>query len=210
MVSASTQDQPRRGQCEHHPNVIRAEVANPVEWQEAVKTMPIDDKLGEQNPTNEDGCEGRELDQSWQRGESDLLHEGAIQMNDDGNLPVQARLRSSGLSIGQLGRLMGLRPSAIRYYEASGLIPAPARRSGQRFYDRETIDRLRTIMVARELGFSIGEIKHLSAIDPDARRAAARTRASSVRVLIGQLEIAAARLDELSSCDCALEGACRL
>lgn len=105
---------------------------------------------------------------------------------------------------------MGLRPSAIRYYEASGLIPAPARRSGRRFYDRETIDRLRTMVVARELGFSIGEIKHLSAIDKDARREAAKTRASSLRVLIEQLEKTATRLDELSICDCALEGACRL
>lgn len=105
---------------------------------------------------------------------------------------------------------MGLRPSAIRFYEASGLIPAPARRSGQRFYDRETIDRLRTIMVARGLGFSIGEIKKLSAIGMDARREAAKARASSLRMLIEELETTATRLDELSGCDCALGDACRL
>lgn len=209
-MSATTQDQPRQGQCEDHAKIVGAEIADPVEWQEAVIAVPVDDELGEQDPADEDGCERRELDQCWQRDERDLLHAGLLQMNENGTVPVQARLRSSGLSIGELGQLVGLRPSAIRYYEAAGLIPAPVRRSGRRLYDRQIVDRLRTIMVARELGFSISEIKRLSAIGVDARREAAKARASSLRVLIDELEITASRLEYLSGCECARGGACRL
>jgi MerR family regulatory protein len=40
-----------------------------------------------------------------------------------------------GMSIGEVARKMGLRPSAIRYYERLGLIPKAARASGRRRYD---------------------------------------------------------------------------
>lgn len=129
-------------------------------------------------------------------------------MNGDNKVPVQARSKSSALSIGDLGRLTGVRPSAIRYYEACKLMPAPARRSGRRLYDREALDRLKTIMLARELGFSIREIKALSVIDTRARQDAARARASSVRLLIEELETTATRLETLSDCDCDYGNAC--
>jgi|CXWL01.1.fsa_nt_gi DNA-binding transcriptional MerR regulator len=131
-------------------------------------------------------------------------------MSDGGRVRVQAHLKSSGLSIGDLARLTGVRPSAIRYYEACRLLPAPARRSGQRRYDRETMERLKTIVAARLLGFSIREIGDLSEMDIHAQREVAKARASSVRALIAELRTTAARLDELSNCVCASGGVCRL
>ncbi|MGN6810513.1 MAG: MerR family DNA-binding transcriptional regulator, partial [Thermomicrobiales bacterium] len=41
----------------------------------------------------------------------------------------------AGLTISAVARQAGLRPSALRYYEAAGLLPAPARVSGRRRYD---------------------------------------------------------------------------
>ncbi len=39
------------------------------------------------------------------------------------------------LTIGDVARRSGLRPSALRYYEEAGLLPAPARVNGRRRYD---------------------------------------------------------------------------
>ena len=42
------------------------------------------------------------------------------------------------LSISEVARQIGLRPSAIRYYEQIGIFPSAQRRSGQRRYDRDS------------------------------------------------------------------------
>ena len=65
------------------------------------------------------------------------------------------------LSIGQVARQAGLRPSAIRYYESIDLLPAPRRDGGQRRYDRAVFDRLAFIQVAQRLGFTLTEIQLL-------------------------------------------------
>lgn len=131
-------------------------------------------------------------------------------MSDDGRLPVQARLKSSGLSIGDLARMTGVRPSAIRYYEACRLMPMPARRSGRRVYDREGAKQVTMILAARRLGFSIREIKDLARLDLGARQDVAKARAVSLRKLIAELGVTATRLDELSNCGCGSGNACRL
>ena len=56
---------------------------------------------------------------------------------------------------------MGLRPSAIRYYEQIGILAAPERVSGQRRYDNSVIYRLSVIQRAREIGFTLDEIREL-------------------------------------------------
>jgi MerR family redox-sensitive transcriptional activator SoxR len=62
------------------------------------------------------------------------------------------------LTISEVARQAGLRPSAIRYYESVQLLPEPRRVSGQRRYDRTILDRLAFIQVARQLGFSLAEM----------------------------------------------------
>lgn len=131
-------------------------------------------------------------------------------MSDDGIVPAQARLKSSGLTIGNLARLEGVRPSAIRYHEECGLLPAPARRSGRRLYDRDAAARLRAILTARSLGFSIAEIRNLASADAPIRRRESRAKAHSLKTLIAKLSADAAQLDDLSNCDCKSEAACRL
>ena len=56
----------------------------------------------------------------------------------------------------------GVGVETIRFYEREGLIEEPARRdSGYRIYPADTVDRLRFIKRAKELGFSLKEIKEL-------------------------------------------------
>jgi MerR family redox-sensitive transcriptional activator SoxR len=63
------------------------------------------------------------------------------------------------MSIGQVAKICGLAPSAIRYYERAGLLPKPIRVSRQRRYGAEAIGRLRLLQVVREAGFTIAETR---------------------------------------------------
>jgi len=63
------------------------------------------------------------------------------------------------MKIGELAKRASLNASAIRYYEKLGLLPAPARTSGQRRYSAESLDRVLLIRFAGEMGFSLPEIK---------------------------------------------------
>jgi len=73
------------------------------------------------------------------------------------------------LTIGELARRTGLSVSAIRFYEARGLI-APLRTSGnQRRFLRSDIRRLSFALIAQQLGLSIGEIQAELATLPDGR-----------------------------------------
>jgi MerR family redox-sensitive transcriptional activator SoxR len=68
---------------------------------------------------------------------------------------------SMPLSISEVARQIGLRPSAIRYYEQIGILPPAQRVSGQRRYDVTVLHRLIVIQRARQTGFTLGEIKQL-------------------------------------------------
>jgi DNA-binding transcriptional MerR regulator len=68
----------------------------------------------------------------------------------------------SRLLIGDLAKIAGVRPSAIRHYDAAGLLPAEARtESGYRVYGRQAILRLGFIRRAKALRFKLSEIKRL-------------------------------------------------
>lgn len=67
----------------------------------------------------------------------------------------------SGLSISQVAWQLGLRPSAIRYYEQIGILRPAHRISGQRRYDTSILYHLAVIQRARELGFTLSEIRRL-------------------------------------------------
>ena len=58
---------------------------------------------------------------------------------------------SEGLAIGALARRTGLAVSAIRYYEAQGLIAPWRNAGGQRRYQRADIRRLSFVMIAQQL-----------------------------------------------------------
>jgi DNA-binding transcriptional MerR regulator len=73
-------------------------------------------------------------------------------------------------AIGELARRAGYAVQTIRYYEQIGLMPAPARSSGgQRRYGPDLVRRLIFIRRARDLGFSVDDVRSLLALssDPD-------------------------------------------
>src|SRR5215469_3441715 len=87
------------------------------------------------------------------------------------------------MTISQVARRIRLRPSAIRYYEQIGLLPPAQRLSGQRRYDSRVLYRLAIIQRARQLGFTLAEIKYLFFGFRDVTRASERWRMLSQRKL---------------------------
>jgi len=64
-----------------------------------------------------------------------------------------------GLSIGALAARTGLAVSAIRYYEAQGLVHPWRNAGGQRRFDRSDLRRLSFVMIAQQFGFTLPQIK---------------------------------------------------
>jgi Hg(II)-responsive transcriptional regulator len=66
------------------------------------------------------------------------------------------------MTAGQVARLAGVGVETVRFYEKNGLLEEPARRvSGYREYDEQTVNRLRFIQRAKDIGFTLTEIKDL-------------------------------------------------
>lgn len=92
------------------------------------------------------------------------------------------------LSIGEVARLTGVGVETVRFYERTDLIDEPLRRdSGYRQYSRNVVPRIRFIKRARELGFSLKEIKGLFSlrVDPDTTCSDVRER---VEIKITQID----------------------
>jgi DNA-binding transcriptional MerR regulator len=63
------------------------------------------------------------------------------------------------LYCGELGRLCGVSPDTVRFYERRRLLPPAARTSaGYRVFPPESLARMRTIRVSLSIGFSVGEL----------------------------------------------------
>jgi MerR family redox-sensitive transcriptional activator SoxR len=69
--------------------------------------------------------------------------------------------RMPHLSISEVARQVGLRASAIRYYEQIGILSPALRVSGQRRYDETVLYRLAVLRRAQDVGFSLDEIRRL-------------------------------------------------
>ena len=63
------------------------------------------------------------------------------------------------LAIGDVARRTGISVSAIRYYEARGLVGALRSSGGQRRFPRSDIRRLSFVLIAQRLGLSLAEIE---------------------------------------------------
>lgn len=66
---------------------------------------------------------------------------------------------NEGLTIGALARRTGLAVSAIRYYEAQGLIRPWRNAGGQRRFARADLRRLSFVMIAQQFGFTLPQIR---------------------------------------------------
>ena len=87
------------------------------------------------------------------------------------------------MTIGKAARLSGVGVETVRFYERRGLIDQPPRpaNGGFRVYPEQTVERIRFIRQAQELGFSLAEIAELLALraDPSADCAEVRDHAEA-------------------------------
>ena len=119
-------------------------------------------------------------------------------------------MTSATLSIGELARRTACKVQTIRWYEAIGLLPAPARTAGgHRVYGAEHLRRLEFVRHAREFGFPLAAIRALLALadDPDnpsceAAHAIASTRLVEVEAKLRRLEALRAELARLVETGC--------
>jgi MerR family mercuric resistance operon transcriptional regulator len=120
------------------------------------------------------------------------------------------------LTRGKLATQTGCNIETIRYYEATGLLPAPARNaSGYRIYGAEHLRRLNFIQRAKALGFSseqVHELLDLSDPGEDHTRAAVKsiteTHIDAIADKIRDLQRIKRRLSQISSfCDGSARGA---
>ena len=86
--------------------------------------------------------------------------------------------RAPGLTIGKVASRAGLSIDTVRYYEREGLLEKPARSaSGYRHFPSDAVARLCFIQQAKELGFSLHEIKELLSLRVTPGRSCADVRA---------------------------------
>jgi MerR family transcriptional regulator, copper efflux regulator len=93
------------------------------------------------------------------------------------------------MRIGDLAQQTGLKPSAIRFYEASGLMPAGQRGpNGYRLYTDTALARLRLIQLGQRLGLSLDTMRKLlqhpsGTLPHDALLASLRQRRAEIAAL---------------------------
>src|ERR1700752_983997 len=103
--------------------------------------------------------------------------------------------QNPSLTIGTVAKRAGVPIDTIRYYEREGLLPEPLRRaSGYRSYNETAISRLRFIRRAKDLGFTLEEIRDRLALSSDRRggvkavRKRAEQRLASIDARIAELK----------------------
>ncbi len=109
------------------------------------------------------------------------------------------------MNIGQTASASGISPKMVRYYEKIGLIDAPPRTdAGYRVYTQSAVHTLTFIRRARDLGFSIEQMRELLALWRDRQRASAEvkqialTHVQSLREKSTALAALAASLEHLA------------
>ncbi len=80
------------------------------------------------------------------------------------------------MKIGELAQATRTSPPTIRYYESIGLLPSPSRVAGQRRYGDADVRRLTFVRRCRELGFSLDQVRRLTALTQDSNRSCLEAR----------------------------------
>jgi MerR family copper efflux transcriptional regulator len=110
------------------------------------------------------------------------------------------------MQIGKLAQSVGVTVQTVRYYERRGLLPEPDRTpSGYRSYNQEALRRLRFIVTAKGLGFTLSETKDLITLrvspetTPEDVRDRARNKIQATKRKIASLRKLLAGLERVVS-----------
>jgi MerR family redox-sensitive transcriptional activator SoxR len=125
--------------------------------------------------------------------------------------------KSTLIAIGDLAARTGLAVSAIRFYEEMGLVHPIRTSGGQRRFLRSDIRRLSFVLIAQQLGLSIGEISEQLAKLPEGRTPTLRDWnkiSNAIRGIldarIAELELTRRKLNECIGCGCLSLKKCQL
>lgn len=125
--------------------------------------------------------------------------------------------RNDLIPIGALARRTGLAVSAIRFYEAKGLLTSLRTAGNQRRFLRSDIRRLSFILIAQRLGLGLTEIERALATLPQGRTPTLSDWQRISRSLRGELDArirlltrTRAKLDECIGCGCLSLQRCQL
>ncbi|WP_422344441.1 redox-sensitive transcriptional activator SoxR [Parasphingorhabdus sp.] len=110
---------------------------------------------------------------------------------------------TKSLTIGALAERTGLSVSAIRFYEEKGLVEPFRSSGGQRRFLRSDIRRLSFVLIAQQLGLTIGEIERQLAGLPHGRTP---TQADWTRISKAMRKVIDARIAELQRTRDRLDG----
>lgn len=112
------------------------------------------------------------------------------------------------MRIGEAAQLAGVNVQTLRYYERAGLLPEPPRRpSGYRQYGDDTVNLVRFIKHAQELGFTLRDISQLIALRTSPKNC---SRAGALaRTKIEEIDLRLERLTAIRKTLADLERACR-
>ena len=100
----------------------------------------------------------------------------------------------NGYTIGALARAAGVPVSTLRYYERQGLLePEQRTESNYRWYSARSLQRVRFIRRAQQLGFTLADIRHLLQLSGDLPEARTQVR----RILSARLQAIERQLEQL-------------
>ena len=122
------------------------------------------------------------------------------------------------MQIGELARATSTKVETIRFYEKIGLLPEPARTAGNyRDYGTPHLARLSFVRRARDLGFTLDQVRELLALSDDRDRSCgavdgvARAHLAQIDQKIADLRALRRELDELiSQCSQGAISNCRI
>ena len=121
------------------------------------------------------------------------------------------------LSIGALSERTGVATSALRFYEAEGLLESTRSAGGQRRFTRDTIRRVSFVRIAQQVGLSLEEIRTALASLPRNRTPTAKdwdrlatSWGPRLDEQIAMLERLRDRLSGCIGCGCLSLGVCRI
>ena len=108
------------------------------------------------------------------------------------------------MTIGEIARRAGVATSALRFYEAEGLIHSERNESGHRRYHADVLRRVSFIRTAQLVGLSLGEIREALSSLPDERTPNSRDWAQLARswqpILDQRIKLLTRMRDQLDSC----------
>jgi MerR family transcriptional regulator, redox-sensitive transcriptional activator SoxR len=112
------------------------------------------------------------------------------------------------LAISDVARVFGLQTSAIRYYEQIGILPPAMRKNGQRRYNNSALFRLAVVQQAREMGFTLEEIRELffgfapGTLPPKRWHQLSQRKIAELRDRMKRLKLMETLLKRMENCRC--------